>query len=175
MAMNPLPDNARAWPFAAMDYSIMLAAGPSVGGIGDLIAGETWKDGCATEDGDMVTFFRRRNALERLAADADESTGRKSGTSTTCHICVDIPDTHIPKIDDDKDMCYNRTEPAGGLTSKHFLSPSTSQANPPMESYPIEKVIMHEGLLEAPRVMAMVRIKHADKLPSEEDAQVVPR
>ena len=87
---NPLPDNARVWPFAAMDYSIMLDAGPSVGGIGDLIAGETWKDGCATEDGDMVTFFRRRNALERLALMRDENDWQEIRYKYHGYICVDI-------------------------------------------------------------------------------------
>ena len=123
--LNPLPDNARVWPFAAMDYSIMLDAGPSVGGIGDLIADETWKDGCATEDGDMVTFFRRRNALERLALMRDENDWQEIRYKYHGYICVDIPDAYIPKIDDDKDTCYNRTEPAGGLTSMHFLGSST--------------------------------------------------
>ena len=125
---DDLPDNARVWPFAAMDYSIMLDAGPSVGGIGDLIADETWKDGCATEDGDMVTFFRRRNALERLALMRDENDWQEIRYKYHGYICVDIPD--IPKIDDDKDTCYDPKEPKGGLTKKHFVGTSTSDVNP---------------------------------------------
>ena len=122
---DPLPQNARVWPFAAMDYSIMLDSGPSVGGIGDLIAGETWKDGCATEDGDMVTFFRRRNALERLALMRDESDWQTIRYKYHGYICVDIPDAYIPKISVDDEVCYDPAEPAGGLTLKHFLGESS--------------------------------------------------
>ena len=124
-----------------MDYSIMLDAGPSVGGIGDLIADKTWKDGCATEDGDMVTFFRRRNALERLALMRDENDWQEIRYKYHGYICVDIPDTYIPKIDDDKDTCYDPAEPTGGLTSKHFLGASTSQENPLAGLLSVEKSI----------------------------------
>jgi hypothetical protein len=138
---NPLPANARVWPFAAMDYSIMLDSGPSVGGIGDLIAGETWKDGCATEDGDMVTFFRRRNALERLALMRDDNDWQQIRYKYHGYICVDIPDAYIPKIDGDDDKCYDPAEPAGGLTSNHFLGTSTSQVNPLSGLLSVEKSI----------------------------------
>ena len=159
--LNPLPDNARVWPFAAMDYSIMLDAGPSVGGIGKLIMRETWKDGCATEDGDMVTFFRRRNALERLALMRAENDWQEIRYKYHGYICVDIPDTYIPKIDDDKDTCYNRTEPAGGLTSKHFLGSSTSQEISVEKGVRMRVFELHvaDGTYK----------KCFDKLPSEED------
>ena len=66
----------------------MLDASPSVGGIGDLIAGETWKDGCATEDGDMVTFFGRAEwQLERLALMRDENDWQE--------IQVQVPRLHL--------------------------------------------------------------------------------
>jgi hypothetical protein len=137
--LNPLPDNARVWPFAAMDYSITLDSGPSVSGISDLIADETWKDGCATEDGDMMTFFRRRNALERLALMRDENDWQEIRYKYHGYICVDIPDAYIPKIDDDDDKCYDPAEPAGGLTSKHFLGTSSSDENPVAALLSIEK------------------------------------
>ena len=127
---DPLPDNARVWPFAAMDYSIMLDVGPNVGGIGDLISDESWKDGCATEDGDVVTFFRRRNALERLALMRDDSDWQQIRYKYHGYICVDIPDAYIPKIADDLDTCYDVNEPDGGLSKKHFLGTSTSDVNP---------------------------------------------
>ena len=125
---DPLPKNARRWPFAAMDYSIVLAVGPNVGGIGDLIRDESWKDGCATEDGDAVTFFRRRNALERLALMRDHNDWQQIRYKYHGYICVDIPDAYIPKIARDDDTCYDSSEPSGGLSKKHFLGTSMSSA-----------------------------------------------
>ena len=125
---DPLPKNARRWPFAAMDYSIVLEAGPNVGGIGDLIREESWKDGCATEDGDAVTFFSRRNALERLALMRDHNDWQQIRYNYHGYICVDIPDAYIPKIARDDDTCYDSSEPSGGLSKKHFLGTSTSSA-----------------------------------------------
>jgi len=124
-----VPTNARVWAFAAMDYSIMLDAGPSVGGIGDLIKNESWKDGCATEDGDMVTFFRRRDALERLALMRDNNDWQQIRYKYHGYICVDIPDAFIPKISSASDTCRDPAEPAGGLTSKHFLGTGTAASN----------------------------------------------
>ena len=127
---EPLPENARVWPLAAMDYSIVLDVGPNVGGIGDLISDKSWKDGCATEDGDVVTFFRRRNALERLALMRDNSDWQQIRYKYHGYICVDIPDAYIPKIADDLDTCYDTNEPEGGLSKKHFLGTSSSVVNP---------------------------------------------
>jgi hypothetical protein len=138
---DPLPENARVWPFAAMDYSIMLDVGPNVGGIGDLISDESWKDGCATEDGDVVTFFRRRNALERLALMRDDSDWQQIRYKYHGYICVDIPDAYIPKIADDLDTCYDTNEPEGGLSKKHFLGTSNSDVNPIRASISTDKSI----------------------------------
>ena len=164
---NPLPDNARVWPFAAMDYSILLDSGPSVGGIGDLIAGETWKDGCATEDGDMVTFFRRRNALERLALMRDDNDWQEIRYKYHGYICVDIPDAYIPRIDDEHNKCYDPAQPAGGLKTKHFLGTSTSENNPFSGLLSVEKSVRMK-VFEL-HVMADGTYKKCfDKLPSKE-------
>jgi len=113
-----VPDNARVWPFAAMDYSIMLDSGPSVGGIAELIANESWKDGCATEDGDVITFFRRRNALERLALIRDNNDFVQIRYKYHGYICIEIKD--IPVIADQNEKCLDDSI-TGGLTTKHFL------------------------------------------------------
>ena len=59
------------WPFAAMDYSVSLVSAPTTNGVMELIADEAWSDGCATEQGDMVSYFRSRNTLERLMTARD--------------------------------------------------------------------------------------------------------
>ena len=107
--VEPLPSNARVWPFAAMDYSIMLVSGPPVGLVGKLISNETWD--CETESGDMVTFFRRRNALERLALMREGNDWSQIRYKYHGYICVDIPDAYIPKIANDGDICYDDSEP----------------------------------------------------------------
>jgi len=127
---EPIPINARAWPFAAMDYSVLLHSGPSVGGIGDLIANEPWKDGCATEDGDVVTFFRRRNALERLVLMREYNDWQQIRYKYHGYICVEIPQSIIPKITDDHETCYKGEENDGGLKKAHFIGTSSSGSNP---------------------------------------------
>ena len=42
-AVDPVPRTARVWPFAAMDYSIMLDSGPD-GSVVDAIRDEPWYD-----------------------------------------------------------------------------------------------------------------------------------
>jgi len=123
-----VPENTRAWPFAAMDYSIILESGPSVAGIQDMIKEESWNEGCATEDGDMVTFFKRRNALERLAAMRNSSDWVQIRYNYHGFICVDIPDQYIPKVEDKDELCYDPKTAATsrGLTSKHFLGQSSA-------------------------------------------------
>ena len=121
---KPLPRNARVWPFAAMDYSVTLHTGPDLAGIADAIANEKWKDGCATEDGDVTTFFRRRNNLERLALMRLENDWQEIRYKYHGYICVEIPDADIPKIDADDDMCYDTAEPEGGLSWNHFIGQS---------------------------------------------------
>ena len=116
---HPKPDSAKIWQFAAMDYSIRLDSGPSVDGIDVLIANETWSDGCATEPGDVVTFFDNRDALERLALMRDESEWQQIRYKYHGYICVDIP--FVPRINKTDDMCVDPTEPPGGLSKEHFL------------------------------------------------------
>jgi len=114
--------SSRVWPFAAMDYSIMLDEGPSVGGISDLIADEPWKDGCATEAGNVVSFFRSRNSLERLALMRDEYEMVTIRYKYHGYICIEIVD--IPKIDDHADICYDEADTKGKLNRQHFLGAS---------------------------------------------------
>lgn len=123
-----VPKNTRAWPFAAMDYSIVLESGADVSGIQDMIKEESWNEGCATEDGDMVTFFRRRNALERLAAMRNSSDWVQIRYNYHGFICVDISEQYIPKIENKNEVCYDQTgDSSGGLTLKHFLGISLSE------------------------------------------------
>ena len=114
---------SKFWPFAAMDYSIMLLSGPDVNGIQPLIKGEPWADGCGTEPGSMVTFFRSRNALERIAPMRDDYDLVTIRYKYHGFICVEILD--IPKIRDPLEVCYDPNEADGNLTIKHFLEPRT--------------------------------------------------
>jgi hypothetical protein len=120
-----LPENARVWPFAAMDYSISLHEGSQVSGVPQLINSEPWKDGCANEGpGDMLHFFRRRNTLERLALMRDNSDWQSIRYKYHGFVCVEV--VNIPIIADEDDVCYNSTEPAGALHAVHFLGSSQS-------------------------------------------------
>ena len=119
------PDNARVWPFAAMDYSIMLYEGSRIDGVTDLINHENWVDGCANEGpGDMLHFFRRRNTLERLALMRDHPDWQSLRYKYHGFICVQIVD--VPRIHDANAVCYNSSEPVGGIMSKHFIGASES-------------------------------------------------
>ena len=101
-----LPENARVWPFAAMDYSISLYEGSQVSGVPQLISSEPWKDGCANEGpGDMLHFFRRRNTLERLALMRDNSDWQSIRYKYHGFVCVEV--VNIPIIADENDVCYN--------------------------------------------------------------------
>ena len=121
-----IPDNARVWPFAAMDYSIMLHEGSRVDGVTELIRNETWKDGCMNEGpGDMLHFFRRRNTLERLALMRDEADWQSIRYKYHGFICVEL--VGIPRIADENELCYDPSEPEGGIQSVHFIGSSQSE------------------------------------------------
>ena len=164
--VEPLPSNARVWPFAAMDYSIMLVSGPPVGLVGKLISNETWD--CETESGDMVTFFRRRNALERLALMREGNDWSQIRYKYHGYICVDIPDAYIPKIANDGDICYDDSEPTGGLTSKHFLGTSTSQQNP-IQLLISDKTEIKIGVFEIHQTSETTYAKCFSSLPNEHE------
>ena len=125
VANTAVAEDAKFWPFAAMDYSIMLLSGPDVNGIQPLIKGEPWADGCGTEPGSMVTFFRSRNALERIAPMRDDYDLVTIRYKYHGFICVEILD--IPKIRDPLEVCYDPNEADGNLTIKHFLGTSNSE------------------------------------------------
>ena len=123
---EPLPTNARVWPFAPMDYSIILDSGPDLGPLGEKIKNEPWFKGCQTEDGSVVDFFRRRNALERLALLRNENAWQQIRYKYHGWICVDIPEAYVPVIGEAyKDTtCYDPSQPSGSLTPKHFVGAS---------------------------------------------------
>jgi hypothetical protein len=100
----------------------MLDDGPSVGGIGDLIADEPWKDGCETEPGDVVNFFRNRNSLERIAMLRNDYKFKQVRYNYHGYICAEI--LSIPVIDSEDNVCYDEKEPRGGLLLKHFIGSS---------------------------------------------------
>ena len=131
---HPIPANARIWPFAAMDYLITLKSGANVGGIKEMIKEESWNDSCAAENGDMLQFFERRNSLQRLAQMRNRSEWVQIQYNYHGPICIDIPDSYIPKIANDADVCYSGTEPSGGLSKQHFLGTSMSAQNPIKEA-----------------------------------------
>ena len=118
---EPLPKNARVWPYAAMDYSIVLDAGPDLGPLGDKIKNEAWYEGCATEAGSVVDFFRRRNALERLALMRDENAWQQIRFKYHGWICVDVPDIPVISAAYKSAMCYDENRPSGSLTPDHFV------------------------------------------------------
>lgn len=125
---NPVPRNARVWPYAAMEYSILLSGGPGAVDIGDAIKDE-WD--CATESGSYVDYFRTREIQERLADMRLRNSWTQVRYKYHGFICVEILD--IPIITDANEKCYIEAEPAGGLTSKHFLGTSSSDALPPLK------------------------------------------
>ena len=113
----------KIWPFAAMDYSVTLAAGPDVGGVGDIIANSGYADGCATEPGSVVDFFRKRNTLERLIFARDSAINRIRYRYHG-YICIFIG---IEKIEDEHDRCFDDDddETEGKIHIGHFLGEST--------------------------------------------------
>ena len=134
-----LPNNARVWPFAAMDYSIMLHEGPSVGGVGDLIDENNRKtsdyidkDACDTEMGDVVTFFRNRAGLERLALMQKNNDWYQIRYKYHGYICVDVKtstgtfgDKQLLKVEDPHEMCLDLGERTpGSLRTEHLIGES---------------------------------------------------
>ena len=111
------------WPYAAMDYSISLYSGPSVAGVWEKIEDEPYADGCATEPGDMLAFFRKRNALERVAAfkDNDDVEIKYQYHGYVCVRIIDGgSDADVPVIDDPDALCIT----ADGLQSIHVFGAS---------------------------------------------------
>ena len=138
-----LPNNARVWPFAAMDYSIMLHEGPSVGGVGELIDENNRKtsdyidkDACDTEMGDVVTFFRNRAGLERLALMLNNNDWYQIRYKYHGFICVDIKtstgtfgDKQLLKVKDPHEMCLDLGERTpGSLRTEHLIGESAVAA-----------------------------------------------
>jgi len=141
-----IPDNARVWPFAAMDYSIMLHQGSRVDGVTELIRNETWKDGCMNEGpGDMLHFFRRRNTLERLALMRDEADWQSIRYKYHGFICVEL--VGIPRIADENDLCYDPSEPEGGIQGVHFIGSSQSEyiVVSPKKEVPLKVFELHRN------------------------------
>ena len=141
-----VPDNARVWPFAAMDYSIMLHQGSRVDGVTELIRNETWKDGCMNEGpGDMLHFFRRRNTLERLALMRDEADWQSIRYKYHGFICVQL--VGIPRIADENDLCYDPSEPEGGIQGVHFIGSSQSEyiVVSPKKEVPLKVFELHRN------------------------------
>ena len=133
-AENPRPANARVWPYAAMDYSIMFDSGPTdvLDKLDDIIAEEPWFHSCNKEPVSLIDFFVKRNSRERLALFRDESAWQQIRYEYHGYICVDVPSAYIPVIDESKsdETCYDPTEPTGALTSLHFVGSSHAEGLP---------------------------------------------
>ena len=123
-AVDPVPRTARVWPFAAMDYSIMLDSGPD-GSVVDAIRDEPWydQDACQTEDGSILTYFRRRNTLERLALMRNDNLWSQIRYRYHGYICAYI--SNIAKISNDQDVCLGDND--GQLKAEHFLGETSVQ------------------------------------------------
>jgi len=133
-AENPRPANARVWPYAAMDYSIMFDSGPTdvLDKLDGHIAQKPWFHSCKKEPVSLVDFFVKRNSRERLALFRDESAWQQIRYEYHGYICVDVPSAYIPVIDERKsdEVCYDPSEPTGGLTSLHFVGSSHTEDLP---------------------------------------------
>ena len=131
--VSPVPRSARVWPFAAMDYSITLSSGPSVS-ITDDLKKEPWYDdeACVTEDGDVVTYFRRRNTLERLALMQNNTLWTQIRYKYHGYICAYID--NIPKIADPADVCLGTDDEQGELKPVHFLGTANASVWPSVKA-----------------------------------------
>ena len=75
--------------------------------------------------GDMLHFFRRRNTLERLALMRDEADWQSIRYKYHGFICVEL--VGIPRIADENELCYDPSEPEGGIQGVHFIGSSQSE------------------------------------------------
>ena len=115
------------WPLAAMDYAIELVEAPSVDGVDTMIANEAWKDSCATEPGDILSYFRDRDASNRFASFQNDQATQKVRYEYHGFICVDIKD--IAAIDSrrDTEVCLDEDESVGSLTVHHLIGETTTK------------------------------------------------
>jgi len=124
------------WPYAPLDYSIMLESGPSISldpGDDFRLENEWFADGCNTEPGDMVQYFRSRDSLQRLALMSTIYTEERYPIKVQYryhgYLCVSIDEAAdhktIPRIDDDSSICYyENDEIRNGLLKQHLLGKS---------------------------------------------------
>ena len=167
-----LPKNARVWPFAAMDYSISLHQGPTVGGFPALVEAENEKSpankidikSCDVEMGDVLDFFRNRAGLERLALMRSNNDWFQVRYKYHGWICIDVRagtgnfgDEELPKIASEHDLCLD-TKTVGGLAPVHFLGETSVETDPAhgdlsaLKAYKDIKVRVFEAHINAGKV-----------------------
>ena len=95
--------------------------------------------------GDMLHFFRRRNTLERLALMRDEADWQSIRYKYHGFICVEL--VGIPRIADENELCYDPSEPEGGIQGVHFIGSSQSEyiVVSPKKEVPLKVFELHRN------------------------------
>ena len=109
---SPCPKNVRVWPYAAMNYSIMLDSGPET----EQSAPRSTCSGA----GDVIDFFRDRNTRERIGRLGDDKGWTRMRFKYHGNICVDIPSIDVVSSAFNDDVCLDEDR-RGGLKTHHFL------------------------------------------------------
>ena len=109
------------WPYAAIEYSFTLLKAP---GAPDVVyekirEADMINDCSAKEEVlDILKYFEQKDELVKYANLRDSVDGVQVRYKYHGFMCASI---RLPKVDNDNQVCYRKTESLGSLTAEHFI------------------------------------------------------